>query len=83
MSVAICKYRNVSERDMDLLFMEAFATDPEFVKLFLQQTEHKENSLMYPRLKILAGLTQQSLMTVSNSHTKISLKIYLGRDPII
>lgn len=34
-----CKYRNVSERDMDLLFMEAFATDPEFSKLFLGKTE--------------------------------------------
>ena len=36
--MAVCKYRNVSERDMDLLFMEAFATDPKFVELFLNQT---------------------------------------------
>ena len=34
----ICKYRNVSERDMDLLFMEAFATDPSFTPLFVDKT---------------------------------------------
>ena len=33
----VCKYRNVSERDMDLLFMEAFATDPSFLSLFLDK----------------------------------------------
>ena len=36
--MTVCKYRNVSERDMDLLFMEAFATDPAFSRLFLEQT---------------------------------------------
>ena len=36
----ICKFRNISERDMDLLFMEAFATDPCFARLFLEQTSH-------------------------------------------
>lgn len=38
--MTVCKYRDVSERDMDLLFMEAFVTDPEFPKLFLEKTEH-------------------------------------------
>ena len=38
--MTVCKYRDVSERDMDLLFMEAFVTDPEFSKLFLDKTEH-------------------------------------------
>ena len=33
----ICKYRNVSERDMDLLFMEAFVTDPGFLSLFMDK----------------------------------------------
>ncbi len=38
MNTPICKYRNVSERDMDLLFMEAFATDIGFSSLFLNKT---------------------------------------------
>ena len=38
--MTVCKYRDVSERDMDLLFMEAFVTDPDFSKLFLEKTEH-------------------------------------------
>ncbi len=37
--MTVCKYRDVSERDMDLMFMEAIATDPEFVKLFMLQTQ--------------------------------------------
>lgn len=37
--MTVCKYRDVSERDMDLLFMEAFVTDHEFPKLFLEKTE--------------------------------------------
>lgn len=35
----ICRYRNVSERDMDLLFMEAFATDPGFLSLFVDKID--------------------------------------------
>ena len=34
-----CLYRNVSERDMDLLFMEAFATDPDFFNLFIEKID--------------------------------------------
>ena len=65
--MAICKYRNVSERDMDLLFMEAFATDPEFVKLFLQQTEHKEKPfevIHAERSKIDAGLGETDITVI-------------------
>ena len=34
-----CQYRDVSERDMDMVFIEAFATDPEFLALFINKTE--------------------------------------------
>ena len=37
----ICKYRNVSERDMDLLFIEAFVTDPEFLSLFTEKINYE------------------------------------------
>ena len=65
--MAICKYRNVSERDMDLLFMEAFATDPEFVKMFLQQTDHKEKPfevIHAERSKIDAGLGETDITVI-------------------
>ncbi len=35
------KNRNICERDMDLLFIEAFVTDNEFAKLFINQTKYK------------------------------------------
>ena len=34
-------FKNVLERDMDFLFMEAFATDPGFLHLFTEKTESK------------------------------------------
>ena len=36
----ICKFRNISERDKDLLFTEAIATDSCFIRLFLKQKRH-------------------------------------------
>ena len=62
-----CKYRNVSERDMDLLFMEAFATDPEFSKLFLGKTAFHGTSytvLYAERSKIDSNLGESDLTVI-------------------
>ena len=65
--MAICKYRNVSERDMDLLFMEAFATDKEFVKLFLEQTIHDNKPFTVvhaERSKVDRGLGETDITVI-------------------
>ena len=33
----ICKFGNIQERDMDLMFLECLLTDVSFVKLFLDK----------------------------------------------
>lgn len=43
--MTVCKFRNVSERDMDLLFIEAFATDHEFAKMFYELVERLREAL--------------------------------------
>lgn len=35
-----CSFSTVRERDMDLLFLEAFASEPEFVQLVLEETPY-------------------------------------------
>ncbi len=63
----ICKYRNVSERDMDLLFMEAFATDTEFVQLFINETQHTGKSVTLvsaERSKVDTGLGESDLTVI-------------------
>lgn len=41
----ICKFGNIQERDMDLMFLESFLTDKEFLQLFLNKAEIKGNSI--------------------------------------
>lgn len=63
----ICKYRNVSERDMDLLFMEAFVTDTEFVQLFINETQHAGKSVTLvsaERSKVDTGLGESDLTVI-------------------
>lgn len=63
----VCKYRNVSERDMDLLFMEAFATDPEFLSLFIRKTDCTEESFKIihaERSKIDHGLGESDITVI-------------------
>ena len=65
--MAVCKYRSVSERDMDLLFMEAFATDHEFSKLFLDKTAFVEKEytvIQAERSKIDNGLGESDLTVI-------------------
>lgn len=67
MTKTICKYRNVSERDMDLLFMEAFATDPGFSKLFLSKTPYADltfSILHAERSKVDNGLGESDLTVI-------------------
>ena len=37
MTTTTCVFHNVTERDMDLLFMEAFVCDPDFASLFIEK----------------------------------------------
>lgn len=63
----ICKYRNVSERDMDLLFMEAFVTDHEFARLFIEQTRYAGQKFAIvhaERSKVDTGLGESDLTIV-------------------
>ena len=62
----VCKYRNVSERDMDLLFMEAFATDPSFLSLFLDKLGLTETAavLQVERSKIDLGLGESDITVI-------------------
>ena len=65
--MTVCKYRNVSERDMDLLFMEAFATDTKFVELFIKQTRFHGKSfevIHVERSKIDSGLGETDNITL-------------------
>lgn len=67
--MAVCKYRDVSERDMDLLFMEAFATDPGFAKLFIDEIEIKGDPfeiVSIERSKIDRGLGESDLTVICN-----------------
>lgn len=63
----ICKYRNVSERDMDLLFMEAFATDPSFPSLFIGKTENAGKAydiISAERSKVDSGLGESDITVI-------------------
>jgi hypothetical protein len=65
----ICKFRNISERDMDLLFMEAFATDPCFVRLFLEQTSHLGKPFEVVHIeqsKMESGLGETGITVICN-----------------
>lgn len=37
-----CDFSAISERDMDMLFLETFATDPDFAEFIVGRTEFKE-----------------------------------------
>ena len=66
----ICKYRNVSERDMDLLFMETFVTDPEFLSLFIRKTDCKGDVFKVihaERSKIDHGLGESDITVIFES----------------
>lgn len=63
----VCKYRDVSERDMDLLFMETFATDNAFSELFLRKTPHSGlpyTILSAERSKVDNGLGESDLTII-------------------
>lgn len=63
----ICKYRNVSERDMDLLFMEAFATDLSFPSLFIGKTENAGKAydiISAERSKVDSGLGESDITVI-------------------
>ena len=63
----ICKYRNVSERDMDLLFIEAFATDSDFLSLFVNKTDIQNQTFRLvhaERSKIDHGLGESDITLV-------------------
>lgn len=62
----VCKYRDVSERDMDLLFMEAFATDPGFLPIFLSKLGLTEPAavLQAERSKIDLGLGESDITVI-------------------
>lgn len=65
--MTVCKYRNVSERDMDHLFMEAFATDPNFTKIFLDETEQRGkvfSVVQVERSKIDSGLGETDITVI-------------------
>ncbi len=66
----VCKYRNVSERDMDLLFMEAFVTDPAFLSIFLHKLGLTQTAdvLQAERSKVDHGLGESDV-TVIYQHT--------------
>ena len=67
MKETVCKYRNVSERDMDLLFIEAFATDEEFVTLFLRKTDYCETDYrisQVERSKVDNGLGESDITVI-------------------
>lgn len=65
--MTICKYRDVSERDMDLLFMETFATDKAFSGLFLEKTSSAAEPftvLHAERSKVDNGLGESDLTVI-------------------
>lgn len=65
--MTICKYRDVSERDMDLLFMETFATDTDFSDLFLKKTSCSGSPytiLHAERSKVDNGLGESDLTVI-------------------
>lgn len=65
--MAVCKYRDVSERDMDHLFLEAFATDQGFAEMFVSKTEKKGSSfkvVSIERSKIDKGLGESDLTVI-------------------
>lgn len=73
MTNTICKYRNVCERDMDLLFIEAFATDPCFPTLFLNKTSQSgknNNVLSAERSKIDNGLGESDITIICDIEGK-------------
>lgn len=41
----VCKFGNIQERDMDLMFLESFLTDKGFLELFLNKAEIKGTSV--------------------------------------
>lgn len=58
---------NISERDMDLLFMEAFATDAGFLNLFISKTDcgEKHCSVVHAeRSKIDHGLGESDITVI-------------------
>lgn len=63
----ICKYRNISERDMDLLFMEAFATDSDFAAIFINRTGYADQPFLIvhaERSKVDNGLGESDLTVI-------------------
>ncbi len=69
----ICKYKNVSERDMDLLFIEAFATDPNFAALFIRKTSLQDAEfkvLHAERSKVDNGLGESDITVIIEAQGK-------------
>lgn len=65
--MTVCKYRNVSERDMDHLFLEAFATDLGFAELFINEVEKQGSPfevVSIERSKIDKGLGESDLTVI-------------------
>ena len=74
MSIPVCKYRNVSERDMDLLFMEAFATDPDFARLFIEKTDNAGQAFQIvsaERSKVDSGLGESDITVIYETEGKL------------
>ena len=60
----VCTYKNVSERDMDLLCIEAFATDPDFSMLFLDMPGKKYSVISAERSKTDNGLGESDITII-------------------
>ena len=41
----VCKFGNIQERDMDIMFLECLLTDKGFLQLFLNKAEIKDDSI--------------------------------------
>lgn len=52
MSYAKCIYSGISERDMDMMFLQLFSTDEGFVRLFLEATQFKTDSFSVESIEL-------------------------------
>lgn len=65
-----CSFSTVSERDMDLLFLNAFSAEPEFIQLFMEKAGIK--STVYEVQKVFLSKTDTGL---GESDITVILKI--------
>lgn len=52
MAYAKCIYNGISERDMDMMFLQLFSTDSGFVGLFLNATPYKEDPFVIESIEL-------------------------------